>query len=112
MCWNSKRSTPAASPSRPIAPCSISPIIGSVPMGRSITAAMLPSPGVPATVFSGSAPNCCSCSRLLPTKSVKVCTSRTVPPISMCTRSLRCARSSVAQAATKATQRLRPKRAL
>ena len=42
----------------PIAPCSISRIIDSVPIGRSITAAMLPAPGVPARVSSGSAPNC------------------------------------------------------
>ena len=56
MCLNSKLSTPVTSPSLPIAPCSISPIIDSVPMGRSISAAMLPLPGVPARVSSGSAP--------------------------------------------------------
>ncbi|MCY1314545.1 hypothetical protein D9M70_652060 [compost metagenome] len=81
-------------------------------MGRSINAAMLPFPGVPAMVSSGWAPNCSSCNRLLPTNSVSVFTSRTRSPSSMCRRSRRCARSSVAQAATKATQRLRPKRAL
>jgi hypothetical protein len=58
MWWNSKPSTPAASPSLPIAPCSIRPIIDNVPTGRSISAAMLPSPDVPASVSSGSAPNC------------------------------------------------------
>ena len=110
--WSSwKWSTLWASPSEPRASRSISPIIDTVPMGRSISAAMVLSPGVPARVSAGSAPNCCSYIRLLPTKSVKVCTSRTVPPVSMCSRSRsrRCARSSVALAATSATQRLRLK---
>ena len=111
MCLNSKLSTPAASPSLPIAPCTISPSIDNVPIGRSISAARLPSPGVPARVSSGSAPNCCNCSQLLHTNSVRVCTSRTAEAVSTCSRSRRCARSSVAHAATNATQRLRPKRA-
>ncbi len=51
MWWSSKRSTPAASPNLPIAPCSMRPNIDSVPMGLSISAAMLPSPSVPTRVF-------------------------------------------------------------
>ena len=104
-----KLRTLEALPSQPTAARSTSPIMARRPSGSSAMAARAPPSS---TAWPSSTPTCSNCNALLPTKSVGVRSTCVPPPALTLSVQVRKPLSSVASAAPKATQRLRPKRAL